>query len=101
MINYKYKMIWNFEQGSHISYSQSLENLIVEIINTQENHEAKFIFVDRKENDEHGDSFHIHFVVCGNTYEYYCGANTLGVAFFLQSYINEWGYEDTVEIQTI
>lgn len=101
MINYKYKMVWNFENDSYESKSQSLENLIVEMINIQENNEAKFIFVDRKENDETGDTFHIHFVVSGETYEYDCGANAKNVAEFLESYINEWGYEDTIEIQTI
>lgn len=102
MINHKYKMLWTFgDGGTYESMGYNLENLIIEMINIQENQQAKFIFVDRKENDETGDTFNIHFVVAEQTYEYQCGANPNDVADFIESYVNEWGYEDTVEIQTI
>lgn len=102
MINHKYKMLWTLGDGDvYESKAHILEQLIIEMINTQENNEAKFIFVDRKENDETGDTFHIHFVVAEQTYEYECGANPKDVAEFLESYVNEWGYEDKIEIKQL
>lgn len=106
MINHKYKMLWTHtylddDIFTYESKSLSLEGLIIDTINNMENGNAKFIFVDRKENDESGDTFAIHFVVDEQTYEYDCKATTQGVSEFLETYVNEWGYEDKVEIQTI
>ena len=105
MIRHKYEMTRTWESdGTKDTYtrkSQSLEQLIIETINIQENNQAKFIFVDRKENDEAGDLFKVHFVVLDETYEYECAATPKDVAELLELYVSEWGYQDTIEIQTI
>lgn len=79
----------------------SLESFIKEIIELYSSDEVKFVFIDRKENDETGDTFSIHFVEGEATHEYECGATPKDVAQFLDNLAQEKQRHHKFEINKI
>lgn len=101
MKKYNYRWIWTDQDNTYKNLSYSLENIIKEIVEYYYSGDVMFFFVNRKENDETGDTFHIHFVVADQTYEYECGANPDDVAEFLNELAEECDRPDSFDIENL
>lgn len=99
LINYTW--FWNDGDETYTNKAYGLENIIEYMVRHYFDETARFIFVDRKVNDETGDTFHIHFVENDNTHEYHIGVEPTDVAQFLADLAVECNKNDVFEIERI
>jgi hypothetical protein len=101
MNHYKYRWIWTDQEDIYTNIAHSLDEIIKEIVDYYFGEDVCFFYCDRKENDETGDTFSIHFVEAGITHEYTIGANPYDVAQFLDELAEECERPDSFHIDQI